>query len=227
MSILHEGMLFGTSYLEWLKGLGIGIGTIAALWALRELLVRKLGGAAKTETWVDDLFLLLARRRTSRIYMLAMGVAAAALYETSERDLPTWLRLFTVGRLLPAAAPVGECDGGLLDQPDASHRRRPAEQPRLAGSGRGPDPGGGVRDRDGAGARQLRRQRDARWSRASASPVSRWRWRCRTSSATCWPHSPSRSTSRSSVGDEITVADVTGRVEKVGLKTTRLRLGTG
>jgi small-conductance mechanosensitive channel len=98
MNALRDTLLFGISYLDWFTGLGIGAVTVAGLWALRELMVKRLQGAASTDTWVDDLFLLLARR-TSRVYMVAMGVAAAALYETSERDLPTWLRVFTVGAL--------------------------------------------------------------------------------------------------------------------------------
>jgi small-conductance mechanosensitive channel len=98
MNMLRDNLLMGISWLDWLTGIGIGVATVAGLWGLREAMVKRLQGAAGTDTWVDDLFLLLARR-TSRVYMVAMGLAAAALYETSERELPTWLRVFMVGAL--------------------------------------------------------------------------------------------------------------------------------
>ena len=98
MNALSESTVFGISSLQWLTGLAIGTATAVALWALRELMVRRLKGAAETETWVDDLFLMLARK-TSRIYMAAMGVAAAGVYESGGIALPVWLRLLTIGAL--------------------------------------------------------------------------------------------------------------------------------
>jgi small-conductance mechanosensitive channel len=95
MNTLRDNALFGITWLEWIRGLIIGVATTATLWGIRELLVRRLANAASTETWVDDLFLLLARR-TSRVYMVAMGVAAAGLYETLDRQAPTWLRLLLI-----------------------------------------------------------------------------------------------------------------------------------
>lgn len=225
MRILHEGMLFGTSYLEWLKGLGIGIGTIAALWALRELLVRKLGGAAKTETWVDDLFLLLARR-TSRIYMLAMGVAAAALYETSERDLPTWLRLFTVGAFCLQLLRWANATVDFWI--NRMHRTADGQQSSRASLA---VVGVLIRvvvfvivmvlalDNFGVNVTALVTGLGITGI-AVALAVQNILGDLLAALAIAFDKP-------FVVGDEITVADVTGRVEKVGLKTTRLRLGTG
>jgi Mechanosensitive ion channel len=98
MTTLRDHALFGISYLQWLMGAAIGFATAAALWAVRELMVRRFKGAAETETWVDDLLLLLARK-TSRVYMVAMGVAAAGVYESDGVTLPLWLRLITIGAL--------------------------------------------------------------------------------------------------------------------------------
>lgn len=96
MTTLHDNALFGITYFEWLKAVAVGGSTAALLWALRQLLVSRLKGAAATETWVDDFFLLLARK-TSRTYMVAMGITAAGLYETTESQLPMWLRVFAIG----------------------------------------------------------------------------------------------------------------------------------
>jgi small-conductance mechanosensitive channel len=95
MSTLRDGTLFGISLLEWLKGLGVGSATVAALWTLRQLMVSRLKDAHTTEIWLDDLFLLLARR-TSKTYMVAMGVATAGVYEMSGADTPLWLRILII-----------------------------------------------------------------------------------------------------------------------------------
>ena len=95
MQFLRDQMLFGITYLEWLAGLGIGLATIAVLWGIREFLVRRLANAHVTETWIDDLLLLLARR-TSKAFMLAMGITAVGVYETTNHLFPTWLRLLTI-----------------------------------------------------------------------------------------------------------------------------------
>lgn len=98
MSTLSDSTLFGISLPEWLKGLAVGSATVAALWALRQLLTSRLKGAAATVTWVDDLFLVLALR-TSKIFMLAMGIATASVYEMSGATTPLWLRVFIIGAL--------------------------------------------------------------------------------------------------------------------------------
>ncbi len=225
MSTLRDSMLFGISYMEWLKGLAIGTATIAALWAIRELLVKRLQGAAATDTWVDDFFLLLAKR-TSRLFMLAMGVTTAALYETSERDLPTWLRVFTIGafcfQLLRWA--YASVDFWL-----AQMSRNTAGHP----NGRASLAVVGVLIRvtvfvivmvlaldnfginvtalvTGLGITGI----------AVALAVQNILGDLLAALAIAFDKP-------FAVGDEITVNDITGRVEKVGLKTTRLRLGTG
>lgn len=96
MSTLRDNALFGISLLEWLKGLAVGSATVAALWALKQLMVRRLRGAAATKAWVDDLFLVLARR-TAKTYMVAMGIATAGVYEMSGDTTPLWLRIFIIG----------------------------------------------------------------------------------------------------------------------------------
>ena len=62
MTTLHDNALFGLTYYEWLKAIAVGSTTAAMLWALRQLLVSRLKGAAATESWVDDFFLLIARK---------------------------------------------------------------------------------------------------------------------------------------------------------------------
>ena len=96
MNTLHDNAFLGIPALEWIKGLGIAAVVIGALWGIKAALVNRLKNAAESETWVDDLFLMLAGR-TSRVFMLAMGITAAALYESTTPQLPIWLRVFTVG----------------------------------------------------------------------------------------------------------------------------------
>ncbi|MCC7052799.1 MAG: mechanosensitive ion channel [Gemmatimonadaceae bacterium] len=95
MNYLRDHSVLGISYLQWLTGAGIGAAVVAVLWGLRELLVRRLRNAASTETWADDLLLLLAQR-TSRIYMLAMGIAVAGYAIVAGDAMPSWLRIFAV-----------------------------------------------------------------------------------------------------------------------------------
>lgn len=96
MNTLRDGTFLGIAVLEWIKGLAVASAVIGALWAIRTTLISRLKNAAKTDTWVDDLFLMLARR-TSRVFMLAMGITAAAIYGSTAPGLPVWLRVFTVG----------------------------------------------------------------------------------------------------------------------------------
>ena len=96
MNTLRDGAFLGIAWLEWLKGLAIASAVIGTLWAIRSALINRSKNAARTDTWVDDLFLMLARR-TSRVLMLAMGITAAAIYQSTEPQVPSWLRVFTVG----------------------------------------------------------------------------------------------------------------------------------
>lgn len=225
MLTLRDSYLFGISWLEWLKALAVGGGTATFLWALRELIVRRLKGAAATETWVDDLFLLLARR-TSRLYMVAMGIAVAGVYETTESQLPTWLRVFTIGAfclqlLWWANSAVDFWLHQMSHTADGHH------------SGRASLAVVGVLIRvavfvivmvlaldnfginvtalvTGLGITGI----------AVALAVQNILGDLLAALAIAFDKP-------FAVGDEIVVGDLTGRVEKVGLKTTRLRLGTG
>jgi len=96
MNTLRDSTFLGFPLLEWLRGIAIASAVTGTLWAIRSALISRLKNAAKTDTWVDDLFLMLARR-TSRVFMLAMGITAAGVYETATPQLPTWLRVVTVG----------------------------------------------------------------------------------------------------------------------------------
>lgn len=96
MNTLRDNTFLGIAALEWLKGLAIAAAVIGALWAIRSALISRLKNAAQTDTWLDDLFLMLARR-TSRVFMLAMGITTAAIYQSTTPQLPIWLRVFTVG----------------------------------------------------------------------------------------------------------------------------------
>jgi small-conductance mechanosensitive channel len=95
MNTLRDHYALGISYWQWLTGIGIGVAVVAGLWALRELIVQRLKNADRTDTWVDDLLLLLAQR-TSRVYMVAMGIAAMGYYESTGEAMPSWLRIFAV-----------------------------------------------------------------------------------------------------------------------------------
>ena len=225
MTTLRDSYLFGISWLEWLKALAVGTGTAAALWALRELLVRKLKGASATETWIDDLFLLLARK-TSRIYMVAMGIAVAGLYETTESQLPTWLRVFTIGAfclqlLWWANATVDFWLAQMSRSADGHHTGRAS----LAVVG--------VLIRAAVFVIVLVLALDnfginvttlvtglGITGIAVALAVQNILGDLLAALAIAFDKP-------FTVGDEIVVGDVTGRVEKIGLKTTRLRLGTG
>jgi small-conductance mechanosensitive channel len=225
MNTLRESYLLGIPYLEWLKAVAVGSATLAGLWTLRELLVKRLQGAADTETWVDDLFLLLARR-TSRVYMLAMGVAAAALYETSERDFPTWLRVFTVGALcLQLLRWANAMVDFWLERMQRSADGQPNGRASLAVVGVL------IRaviviivvvlalDNFGVNVTALVTGLGITGI-AVALAVQNILGDLLAALAIAFDKP-------FVVGDEITVGDITGRVEKVGLKTTRLRLGTG
>ena len=96
MNTLRDSTFLGIAWLEWLKGLAVAAAVIGTLWSIRTALISRLKNAAQTDTWVDDLLLMLARR-TSPVFMLAMGITAAAVYESTTPQLPTWLRVFTVG----------------------------------------------------------------------------------------------------------------------------------
>ena len=225
MNALRDQYLFGISYLEWLKAVGVGSATVAGLWALRELIVRRLKGAASTETWVDDLFLLLARK-TSRLFMLAMGIAVAGVYEMSGTTMPTALRILTIGAFCLQ----------LLWWANSSVDFWLAQMSRTADghhSGRASLAVVGVLIRaavfvvvmvlaldnfginvtalvTGLGITGI----------AIALAVQNILGDLLAALAIAFDKP-------FTVGDEITVSDMTGRVEKVGLKTTRLRLGTG
>ncbi|MES3034748.1 MAG: mechanosensitive ion channel domain-containing protein [Gemmatimonadota bacterium] len=222
---LRDHALFGISYLEWLRGLIVGVVTTTAMWGIRELMVRRLANAAATDTWVDDLFLMLARR-TSRIFMIAIGVAAAGLYETSDTQLPTWLRLFTIGAfcwqlLRWANASVDFWLTHMSRSSDGQHHGRASLAVVgvlirvavfvivlvLALDNFGINVTALV---TGLGITGI----------AVALAVQNILGDLLAALAIAFDKP-------FIVGDEITVGDLTGRVEKVGLKTTRLRLGTG
>lgn len=225
MNTLRDNALFGITWLEWIRGLIIGVATTATLWGIRELLVRRLANASATETWVDDLFLLLARR-TSRIYMVAMGVAAAGLYETSDRQLPTWLRLLLIlafcWQLLRwANTGIDFWLGSMGRSADGTQHSRASLAVVgvlirvavfvivlvLALDNFGVNVTALV---TGLGITGI----------AVALAVQNILGDLLAALAIAFDKP-------FAVGDEIHVGDITGRVEKVGLKTTRLRLGTG
>jgi small-conductance mechanosensitive channel len=225
MNTLRDGYLLGISYFEWLRALGIGGTVVLALWALRELMVRRLKDAAGTESWVDDLFLLLARK-TSRIYMLAMGVAVAGAYVMSGTGMPTWLRLFTIGAfclqlLWWANATVDFWLARMSRTADGQHSSRASLAVVgvliraavfvlvmvLALDNFGVNVTALV---TGLGITGI----------AVALAVQNILGDLLAALAIAFDKP-------FAVGDEIVIGDLAGRVEKVGLKTTRLRLGTG
>ena len=225
MTTLRESLLFGITHLEWLLGIAVGVATVGGLWGLRELLVRRLRGAASTETWIDDLFLMLAER-TSRLFMFAMGVAATGLYETSRPELPTWLRIFTIGAfcfqlLRWANASVDFWLGRMSRTSDG----QPGGRASLAVVG--------VLIRVAVFVIVLVLALDnfginvtalitglGITGIAVALAVQNILGDLLAALAIAFDKP-------FAVGDEIVVGDITGRVERVGLKTTRLRLGTG
>ena len=225
MNTLRDGAFFGITYLDWIKGLAVGSATAALLWALRELMVRRLQGAAKTEIWIDDLLLVLARR-TSRLYMVAMGVAAAGLYQASRAELPAWLRMLTIAAFCLQ----------LLRWANASvdfwlgHMGRKADANQSGGASLAVV-GVLIRvavfvivmvlalDNFGVNVTALVTGLGITGI-AVALAVQNILGDLLAALAIAFDKP-------FAVGDEITVNDITGRVEKVGLKTTRLRLGTG
>ena len=225
MNTFRDTMLFGITWLEWLKGLAVGFATIGALWALRQVMVSRLARAAETETWVDDLFLLLARR-TSRLYMLAMGIATAGVYEMAGATTPTWLRIFIIGAfclqlLWWANATVDFWLERMHRSSDPAHSGRAS----LAVVGLL------VRaaiflivlvlalDNFGVNVTALVTGLGITGI-AVALAVQNILGDLLAALAIAFDKP-------FSVGDEIIVGDITGRVENVSLKTTRVRLGTG
>jgi small-conductance mechanosensitive channel len=227
LSALRESTMFGATALEWLQALGIGAGVAATLYAIRLLMVNKLKGAANTKVWVDDFFLLLAQR-TSRIYMVAMGIAAGGAWVSANGALHTGLRIFTISafclQLLWWANASVDFWLGRMDQ-----------------STDGTTPAGGraslavvgmliraaifvvvlvlALDNFGINVTALITGLGITGI-AVALAVQNILGDLLAALAIAFDKP-------FVVGDEITVGDMTGRVERVGIKTTRLRLGTG
>lgn len=227
LTTLRDGLLFGISYLEWLKALGVAAATAGVLWAVRWVMVNRLKGAAATDTRIDDYFLLLARR-TSRIYMVAMGIAAAGYYETAEATLPPWLRIFTISALCLqllwwANASVDFWLEHMAKGPDGQPARQSAASLAVVGVL--------IRaavfvlvfvlalDNFGVNVTALVTGLGITGI-AVALAVQNILGDLLAALAIAFDKP-------FMVGDEITVSDITGRVENVGLKTTRIRLATG
>ena len=225
INTLRDNLLFGVTWLEWIHSLLIGVATTASLWGIRELLVRRLTNAASTETWVDDLFLLLARR-TSRLYLIVMGITAAGLYHAADRPLPMWLRFLAIAifcwQLLRwANTGVDFWLGTMTRTPNG----------RQAGRASLAVVGVLVRvavfvvvvvlalDNFGINVTALITGLGITGI-AVALAVQNILGDLLAALAIAFDKP-------FAVGDEITVGDTTGRVESVGLKTTRLRLDTG
>lgn len=225
MDTLRYGTLFGIPFLAWLRDLAIATTTIAVLWGLRELIVSRLKGAVRTATWVDDLVLVLARR-TSRVFMLAMGVAVAGAYEAGAGQHPTWLRVFTIGAFcLQLLRWANVSVDFWLAQMQRSSDGQPGGRASLAVVGVL------IRmvvfivvvvlalDNFGVNVTALITGLGITGI-AVALAVQNILGDLLAALAIAFDKP-------FVVGDEITVGDITGRVESVGLKTTRLRLGTG
>ena len=225
MNTLRDTLLFGISWLEWLKGLAVGSATVGVMWAVRHTMIARLSGAAATETWVDDVFLLLARK-TSRIFMLAMGFATAGFYEMSGAVTPVWLRIFVIGALCLQ----------LLWWANATvdfwlARMHRSSDPAQSGRASLAVVGILIRaaifvivvvlalDNFGVNVTALVTGLGITGI-AVALAVQNILGDVLAALAIAFDKP-------FSVGDEISVGDVTGRVENVSLKTTRLRLGTG
>ena len=225
MNTLADTTVLGISAVRWVTGLAYGTATVGILWGLRELLVSRLRHAAKTETWADDLLLALARR-TSRLYMVAMGVAVAGLHDSTTGALPQWLRIVTVAvfclQLLRWA------NTGVdfwLTQMTRGTDGQPSQRGSLAVVGIL------IRaavflvvavlalDNFGVNVTALVTGLGITGI-AVALAVQNILGDLLAALAIAFDK-PFR------VGDEIVVGDTTGRVETVGLKTTRLRLSTG
>lgn len=87
-----ESLLLGIPLREWLVALGAAALVVLALWRLRDWLARRLAGAAATPRWSDDLAALLVRR-TSRLALLAVGALVVAWRLGDTRTLPQPLRI--------------------------------------------------------------------------------------------------------------------------------------
>ncbi len=225
MNTLYDTAFLGISALRWAVGLAYGAGTVVVLWGIRELLVSRLRNAADTDTWVDDLLLALVRR-TSRLYMVAMGVAVAGLSDSSSGSLPHWLRVVTISVFCLQLLRWANTGVDFW----------------LAHLGRGTNGQTGPRgsltviailiraaiflivavlalDNFGVNVTALVTGLGVTGI-AVALAVQNILGDLLAALAIAFDK-PFR------VGDEITVSDTTGRVETVGLKTTRLRLATG
>lgn len=225
MNTLRDTTLFGISWLEWLKVLAVGSATMAALWGLRQLMVSRLEGAAETETWVDDLFLLLARK-TSRIFMLALSIATAGFYEMSGTATPVWLRIFIIGAFCLQLLWWSNATVGFW-----LNRMHRSSDPAQSGRASLAVVGILIRaaifvivlvlalDNFGVNVTALVTGLGITGI-AVALAVQNILGDLLAALAIAFDKP-------FAVGDEIMVGDITGRVENVSLKTTRVRLGTG
>jgi small-conductance mechanosensitive channel len=226
MNTLADTTFLGIPALRWAVGLLYGAVTVALLWGVREVLVSRLRNAATTETWVDDLLLALARR-TSRLYMVAMGIAVAGLHDSANGTLPLWLRVITIAVFCLQ----------LLRWANTGVDFWLTRMSRGGSDGQSPQRGSlavvGILVRaaiflvvavlalDNVGVNVTALVTGLGITGiAVALAVQNILGDLLAALAIAFDK-PFR------VGDEITVGDTTGRVETVGLKTTRLRLGTG
>jgi len=225
MDTLRNSMLLGIPAFAWIKDLAIAAATIAVLWGVRELMVSRLKGAAQTETWVDDLLLVLARR-TSRVYMLAMGAAVAGAYEAGAGHLPVWLRVFTIGAFCLQLLRWSNVAVNFW----LTHMQRTSAGQQGGGASLAVV-GVLIRvvvfvvvvvlalDNFGVNVTALITGLGI-GGIAVALAVQNILGDLLAALAIAFDKP-------FVVGDDITVGDITGRVEKLGLKTTRIRLGTG
>lgn len=86
-----ESFLLGIPLREWLIAFGAATLVVLALWRLRDWLARRLANATATARWSDDLGALLVRR-TSRLSLIAVGAIVVAWRLGDGRTLPMPLK---------------------------------------------------------------------------------------------------------------------------------------
>jgi small-conductance mechanosensitive channel len=222
---VNRTLLFGVTGLEWLKAFGLAFGTSGALYLLRQVMVSRLRNAPATAQWLDDLFLLLAQK-TSRLYMAAMGLAAAAWYLSHTTTLPGWVRAFAVAALcIQFLKWANAAVDFWLDRMAGSSSTAAANRTSLAVIG--------VIARAAIFIVVLALALDNFGVNVTALITGLGITGIAVALAVQNILGDLLAALAIAldkpfvVGDEITLGDVTGRVEKVGIKTTRLRLGTG
>lgn len=122
---LHGSTIYGITLLDWVIAVGIGLAVALAARVLKAALLRWLGGLAeRTVTDIDDLLVLVIRRTGFFLYVF-LFLSAALLPLTLPASLGAGMRHLAMIALL---LQVGQWGNGVIDFAMERYRKRASER---------------------------------------------------------------------------------------------------